>query len=107
MSFDLVDLVLENLPDGWRKLDANEALALVQQLQQEVSAQHKLAAITDVRALARSTTSDDVVYEAVLANERILTQVHLTYGKPSDARFPWSEVFRRASDWRQQAANDR
>jgi hypothetical protein len=101
----MFELLLENLPEGWRKLEPPEAHSLAQQLRQELSQEHQLAAATEVRALARSISSDDVLYEVMLKEEHVLAQVHLTYGKPSDARFPWTEVFRSGREWREQAAS--
>jgi hypothetical protein len=66
-------------------------------LQQELPAEHSLTGL-DVIAVARRSDRDDVLFE-VADSETPLAQVHLTWRKERDQKWPRTKFFRNWEQW--------
>ena len=77
----------------WRHVDDEEAVGLKNQLNKELSSNHKLSNITkSLIVVARDKASDDILLREVDDLDRYYL-VHLTWQPHPDSHvdFPWSE----------------
>jgi hypothetical protein len=77
---------------------------LADELRRELSSGHVLTGLS-VTALARRRDRDDVLFEIGDGSGR-LAQVHLSYQKESDSRWPLTTVFSTEAAWESSMAAD-
>jgi hypothetical protein len=73
----------------------NNARGLETELERELVAGHRLYGRTGLRAVARRSDCDDVLF----VNDTIAAVVHLTWANEADATYPSAEIFSSIDEW--------
>jgi hypothetical protein len=90
---------VQDWPEPWVAVtDESQRSALLAELARELSPGHVLLGAT-LRVLAQSEAADDVLFEVEGRNFR-LAEVHLTWGRETNPRYPRTAVFLSLEEWR-------